>query len=142
MNLYRTQKSRQQEQVNNFLKEYAFFAFDKEQYRKGLQKLGLTEAEAEQLTPIGSGGYLLQDKVKNYISLLQSFSRERQAAIDDPETGLQFAIDMFYTALVNTEYGYTREPGEALQALGYSQEEIAASPVLSTAFDIAEQKAR
>ena len=142
MNLYRQQRNRQQDKINTFLKNYAFFAFDPAQYRQGLQKFGLAEADAAgRLAPISGGGYLLREHESELTSLLQSFNQERQDAINDPETGLQFSIDMFYTTLIDYEYSYTQDAGEALEALRITPDEIEGSPVLQTALNIAKQKA-
>lgn len=141
MNLYRQQKNRQQEQINSFLSAHAFFAFDKGQYEKGLEKLGLTEADAGRLVPITGGGYLLQEYADELTGLLQSFRQERQDAINDQETGKQFAVDMFTAALNDYEYSYTGDTGEALEALGYTPAEIDSSPVLKDALAIAKHMA-
>ena len=142
MNKYRMMKNQQQERVNAFLHEHAFFAFDKGQYLQGLEKLGLTEADAGQLVAISGGGYLPQEYADELTGLLQSFRQERQEAVNDQETGRQFAIDMFAAVLNDYEYGYTGDTGEALEALQLTQEEINSDPVLKDALETAMQKYR
>lgn len=139
MNLYRKLKDRQQERMNAFLNRYAFFAFSKEQYAAGLQKFGLSPDAAEGLISISGGGYLLKDKAAEFYKLLEKTGAERQAALDDPEAGAQFAFDMFRYELANHEYGYTGDAAETLAALGYTPEEVQNSDLLREALTKAEQ---
>lgn len=134
MNLYREQRDDQQRRCSAFLKQYAFFAFDKEQFAKGLDRLGLGESDTDLLVKIQGGGFMLKDKAADFLQMMAAFDQERKAALEDPETGRQFAVDMFRTELNNHEYSYTGDPTEALEALCYTPEEIRADPRLFEAF--------
>lgn len=143
MNLYQQQKHQQQEVINEFLKQYAFFAFSDAQFKEGLQAMGITEQEAPAaLVSFGAGGYIRREYANQLKEILAQPIRERAAALADPETGPQFAFDMFLYELNNHEYSWTGDTGEALEALGYSFDDVAADPVLSEALKKAEAAAR
>lgn len=131
-NLYQTLRDRQQEAVNDYLKEGAFFAFSDKQFKAGLEKLGIAEADAgKRLSRLGNtGGYMLKERVAGLKTLLDNNDRERQEALDDPETGRQFAFDMFYSELCNHEYIITYDATDAIEALGYTWEQVKASAIL------------
>ena len=137
MNLYTKQKKAQQARINDFLHKYAFFAFDEDQFKEDLESLGPTKEDTGQLVRIQGGGYVLKEKVPELKQMLQDFAEERQAAINDPDTGQQFAIDMFRTELNDHEYSYTGDPTEAFEALGYTMQEIRADASLLAAFNTA-----
>ena len=137
MNLYTKQKKAQQARINDFLHKHAFFAFDNDQFEEGLESMGLTKEDTGQLVRIQGGGFMLKEKEPEFKQMLKDFAEERQAALNDPDTGRQFAIDMFRTELNNYEYGYTGDPKEAFEALGYTMQEIKAEPSLLAAFNTA-----
>lgn len=138
-NLYQIQRDDQQRRVDAFLHKYAFFAFSKDQFSEGLQRLGLTETDAGRLVRIFGGGFLLREKAADFKNLMSSLSEERRDALKQPETGRQFARDMFYTELLNHEFTYTGDSQETLEALGYTLQEVREDPVLNEAFDEAIQ---
>lgn len=133
MNLYKTQKDDQQARISAFLHEYAFFAFSQEQFRAGLQKLGIAPDAEKVVIPISGGGFILKEKADDFRKLLADFDGERQTALADPETGGQFARDMFLYELANHEYTYTGNTEETLDYLGYKLSDIENSPQLKTA---------
>lgn len=141
MNLYRSLQEAQQKRCSSFLNKYAFFAFDKDQYKTGLQKLGLTENDTGQLVRIPGGGYLIKDSAPAFNQMMQDFNKERLEAMHDTNTGRQFTIDMFRTELNDHEYSYTGDPSEALEALGYTLEEIFDDPYLLETFKEAAREA-
>lgn len=135
MGLYKEQRAGQQRRMNDFLSKYAFFAFSEKQFNEGLKQLGIAPGTKGAIATIPGGGYLLADKAQEFTDILKSFTQERAAAIQDPETGQEFAFDMFLTELYNTEYGYTGDTTEAIEHLGYTLQEIEAEPVLKAAFE-------
>lgn len=135
MNLYRAQQTAQQKRMNEFLRRYAFFAFDENQFNEGLEKLGIAPGTEGTLVSIPGGGYVLADKAQDFKDLLKSFRRERADAIRDAETGAQFAYDMFRASLNDNEYSYSEDTEDTLSSLGYDLQDIEADPVLRTAFE-------
>ena len=121
MNLYVEQKNKYQRKINEFLHRNAFFAFNEQQYKNGLKRLKTTESD---LQPIPGNGYILKGQAPKLYGLVNEMREARTEAINDPETGLQFARDMFLYELRNHEYLYTADPEEAVNALGYSMNEI------------------
>ena len=136
MNLYDQQRHEQQKRMNDFLDQYAFFAFNEKQFSDGIAKLG---TETGSIVSIGGGGYVLKEKIFSLTDLMKRAQRERKEALEDPETGSQFAYNMFYSELANHEYGYTGRADDALDALGVSWEDLAASPMLREAFEKARE---
>ena len=126
-------KDRQQKEVDAYLKDTAFFAFDNKRFTEGLAKLGITEADApKKLSRLGNtGGYMLKEKVKDFKQMLDNFDQEQRNAWQDPDTGRRFAYDMFFYELNNHEYIITLDEGETLEALGITWDEVKKSPVLS-----------
>ena len=76
---------------------------------------------------------------RGFAELADRTAKERQALIDDPETGAAFARDMFLTELEDHEYSWTGDAADALTALGYTWDRVQADPVLKRAFEEAEK---
>lgn len=120
MKKYIEVKNEQQEQLNDFLKDTAFFAFNREQWDKGLTKLGLTkDTMSDKLTSLGkgSGDYLLRTKCKDYIQLL----KDQSIQLDDLLTNHEFLLDALKYELSNHEYCYTHDFTNALGSLGLDE---------------------
>lgn len=128
---YKEMSAAHQNQIDEFLKKYAFFAFSNQQFEEGLQKLNVKQ------TDLVNGGipgfFLLKDKTADYKELAEAQEKELRAAVADPEGGEAFAYQMFKYELANHEYTYTHTTEEALDALGYTQDEIEADPRLKNA---------
>ena len=134
MNMYDEMCRRHQREVNDFLSKHAFFAFSEKQLQEGLAKFGISEAEAAaKLYGISAGGFILKDQYNAYMELSERLYKERQDALHDPETGYQFAVDMFKSELANHEYSYTGELEETLDALGLTMAEVLQDKTLSKA---------
>ena len=132
--MYEKMRKEHQKRVDDFLRQYAFFAFSEKQFKEGLEKLGVPEGAKGVLVPLGNtGGFILKEKAQEYRELITVIACEIQAAIDDPETGAEFAYQMFYAELANHEYSYTGSTWETLDALGYTPEEVDENPILKEA---------
>ena len=138
---YKAMKEKHQTEVNDFLHDFAFFAFNDDQAKEGLAKLGIKKnAAGQKLVSLGAGGYLLKDHVKDWYEMNQRHRAERDAAINDPETGADFAKGMFITELDNHEYSYTLSCEDAIFSLGYSWDDINSNPILTRAlFDACQE---
>lgn len=137
MNQYRKLSEDHQERVNVFLNKYAFFAFNEKQFQDGLQRLGISEEDAgKKLVRMGStGGFMLKEHTAEYAALAEGIADEVDKAVHDPSTGPSFAYDMFYYELANHEYSYTGCKEDALDALGYTWEDIRKDEILQTALE-------
>ena len=141
MNLYKVLKDKQQARMDDFLYQYAFFAFSNEQFDRGLAKLGVAETDAEEkIRSFGSGGFVLATKAKDLMQIVNQSVEEQAQAVADPETGKQFAFDMFYYELLNHEFQLTMNSAETLQALGYTWNDLKKNPVLNEALRLAQAK--
>ena len=113
---YYTLKERQQEEVNNFP---MMFAFSKKQLEQGCEKLGVKDAESE-LYSIGAGGFIRRDDSKEFDALVNRLSDEMEEALKDYD----FLKDALRYELDNHEYCITMDPERALNALGFTLEDV------------------
>ena len=128
MNRYAELRKRQQEEFN---KLPLGFAFSNKQFEEMMQRWGLDpEKDTDKLYRIPGGGFIQK---KDHALLHETTERhqaERQAAIDADKTGEGFIYEMFLYELDNHEYGYTGDTEEALDALGYTADEVLGDPRL------------
>ena len=137
MNQYKKLSDDHQRRVSEFLDKYAFFAFNDRQFSDGLQRLGLTREDAgTKLVRMGdTGGFMLREHIDEYRTLSETIAAETDAAVHDPTTGAKFAYDMFYYELANHEYSYTGRADDALDALGYTWDDVRKDETLKTALE-------
>lgn len=128
MSEYTEQRNRHEKKIHEFLSKYAFFAFDLEQFHEGLDRLQIRKDDAVQFCP---GGYMIRSRLPEYIKLAEDLRKERDQAAKEPE----FAFDMFLCELANHEYSYTGSAEDAIDALGYTFDEIREDPVLNEALN-------
>ena len=121
INSYQVLKQKHQEAFNNFPMK---FAFSNEQFKKGMEELGLKENDTDKIYSAGGGGFYRREDSKKLQEILLTSAKEMKAAIDNDPTGENFIYDMFIYELANHEYGYTGELDEALDALDLTMEEI------------------
>lgn len=132
LSTYRSLTDQQQERVNQFLHDYGFFAFSNQQFEEGLKKL---KAKESSLVRLGAGGFLLKDKVKEYKEISESFIKDMDKNIHDPEMGENFTYEMFYCELCNHEYIVSGSTAETLDSLGYKWTDIEKDHILKTALE-------
>lgn len=122
MNAYVEMKQRHQEEVNAFP---MVFAFGDEQFKEAMKKLGLKPSDKNKVCTIyGAGDIIRKSDLPAYREMQKRHRNELVKAIADDKTGEGFIFDMFDYELANHEYGYTRDPYEALYALGLSMTAI------------------
>ncbi len=110
--VYLELKRKHTEQLNNFPME---FAFNKEQFQEGLDKLGV---EKENICTIPGGGFIRKADAKALGDLLLRQTKEMdQAMLDD-----DFLINAIEYELGNHEYCITHDPEQTLNALGIDLE--------------------
>ena len=121
MKTYSELKSEHQKEVNEF--EGLFFAFSNEQFKEGMEKLGLTIDDKSQIYSIGAGGYIKKDKSHDFANMFERHANEM--------TKLKKEKKLLLNALVyelrNHEYCITYDPQDALDALGIKENEIDAN---------------
>jgi len=118
METYQELKTRQAEELNDF--EGIFFAFNNEQFKEGMEKIGLTITDIKQIFSLGAGGYIRKDKSAEFNAMFKRHAEEKKTAKQEEK----FLFDSLVYELQNHEYGYTYDLTPALEALGYKKEDI------------------
>lgn len=67
-------KKQHQKEVDSF--DGLFFAFNRDQLKEGLKKVGLEENKTNLICSIGAGGYLRKDKVKDFVDMFARHKKE------------------------------------------------------------------
>ena len=121
-NSYLELTRRQQEEVNAFPMK---FAFSDEQFKQGMDDLGLNEEDTDKITIIDHNGFTRKTDKKAYEEMIERLTNELDTAISNDKTGENFIKDMFSYELGNHEFGYTRDLTDTLDSLGYTEQDIA-----------------
>lgn len=122
MNMYMEMKKKHQEEISSFPME---FAFGEEQFKKAMEKLGLTENDRDKVASLyGCGDIMRKEDIPKFIALRKKQRDEMDKEIAEDKTGDGFIFVMFDTELANHEYGYTQDPSDAIKALGLTPELI------------------
>lgn len=128
MNEYTILKERQQQEVNAFPMR---FAFNKEQFERGMRELGLNPTDTDKVYRLpGTGGFYRKTDAPALHEMLDRHAKEMQDAIDSDQTGDGFIYQMFNYELANHEYGYTGSIDSTLDALCLTVEAINENPRL------------
>ena len=101
METYLQLKARHAKELNDF--QGVFWAFNDEQFNKGMDKLGLTLNDTKLIVSIGAGGYMLKTKVNDWDSMFKRQTQEQKQRNKDEK----FLIESIVYQLSNHEYGYT-----------------------------------
>ena len=133
MNAYIEMNRRHQEEVSAFPMA---FAFGDEQLKEAMKKLGLKPSDTDKVCTIyGAGDIIRKSDLPAYREMQKRHREELFNAINSDETGDGFVFDMFDYELANHEYGYTRDPHDALMALGMSLNKVANDDRLRHGFE-------
>ncbi len=120
-NKYSEMIKKHQQEINSFP---IMFAFNKKQFKEGLEKLGVRPDGTDKLVSIGYGGYIKESDVKDYLSMFKKHRQECERLIESDKTGDGFIYDMFCAEMENHEYGYTLDVKPVFKALGLTLDEI------------------
>jgi len=123
-------KELQSRQSNEFSELPIFWAFNNEQFIKGMESLGLKETDKEQVCQIMRGGVCKKSDRQNVIDMLKRHTKEHKTAIEADETGNGYIFEMFDYELSNHEYTYTHDIEPTLDALGLTKEYIEQSAAI------------
>lgn len=135
MNAYEQLRQKQQEEFDAFP---IHFAFGQEQIDRKIKELKLSKdpkKRAEQIVPIGAGGFVLKKDFPAFAEMCKRHSRQRIEAMAEGEKGGTYLYDMFRTELVNHEYGLTVDVSDTLESLGLTEKDLAEKPALKEALD-------
>lgn len=118
------------------------FAFGRKQFDEMMCGWGLDpDKDVDKIYHIGAGGYIQKKDADLLHQTRNRHDAELEAAITADKTGNGFVCDMFLCELENHEYSYTGDFTDALDALGYTAEEVAADKKLFKGFMRARNKA-
>lgn len=115
---YKEFKDFKQQKFNDF--EGIFFAFNNEQFKEGLKKVGLKEGEENQLAKIFGGGFILKNRVADF----QKMNTENVKLFKKLMLKDHFLKDAFMYELSNHEYSYTYDDEEALSCFGMTKDKM------------------
>ena len=135
-NKYRLLKDKHQKEVNEL--PY-MFAFNDEQFKNGLKKLGLNENETNKLIYFGAGIYLKKVDLPKVEEVHARHKKELEFEIKSDTIGDKFIKDMFLDEMYNHEYGYTRDIQPVLEALNISENNLRHSENLRNGLMLAKQ---
>jgi hypothetical protein len=114
-------KIKHQEELNAF--DGIFFAFSGSQFAEGLAKLDIEKENLKaNIVSLGSGGFLLKSKVKDFSEMFKRHNREMKQLKKNHKD----LLDAITYELRNHEYGYTYEVTDALEALGLDIKDVPA----------------
>jgi len=132
METYVQMKNRHQREFDDLP---IFFAFSNEQFKKGMEKLGLTENDTHLIFKINGGGFYKKTDSHLLQSYLGRTNLEMKQAISEDTSGEGFIYQMFNYELSNYEYVVTGELEDTLDATGFTYEEIQNNPALKNGLD-------
>jgi len=115
---YGALKSRHQKAMDEF--QGIFFAFNNNQFKEGMAKVGLKEKDTKSIFSLGGGGYILKTRSKDLKELLDSQGAESKQRNKDEK----FLVESIAYELANHEYCITGDTSEALDALELDKDEL------------------
>ena len=127
MNRYADLKQRQQAEFDAFPIQ---FAFSDQQFAEGMAALGLEPTDTDKVYKAPGGGFYRREDGPRLKEMMDRFDQELESAIAADETGDGFIYEMFLYELDNREYSYTVDTSDALDALGYTADEVLGDPRL------------
>lgn len=97
-------------------------AFGEEQFKNMMAEWGLTTSEEDirKIRSLAPGAYCLATDVEKFIDLTIKHNKETEDFLKTDD-GLK---DAFMSEFDNQECGYTWEPKDALEALGFTQKDL------------------
>ena len=138
MNRYTEMKARQQKEFDSLP---LGFAFSEQQFDEMMTGWGLDpEKDLDKIVKIPYGGFVQKKDRELLHQTLKKADDELKAAIAADETGEGFIYEMFLAELENHEYSYTMDTTEALEALGYTAEEVVKDPRLNRGICLAHKQ--
>ena len=133
MESYRELRDRQQKEFNELP---LGFAFSDKQFDEMMEKWGLDpEKDLDKIYRVPGGGFIQKKDHEHFHEVLDRHNAEMEAAKAADEDGTGFLYQMF-------KYEYTGDFEDALDSLGLTWEEVAASPRLLKALDKASAEIR
>ena len=105
------------------------FAFNNEQFKEGMEKLGLDVTETEKILSLSGGAFIRKTDVGAFNAMFDRIRAEENEARKNDD----YLFQMFSYELSNHEYNYTNDLTDTLRSLGLTVEEVKASKQLGDA---------
>jgi len=132
-NPYRALKKQQQQEVHEFP---FFFAYNDEQFIRGMEQFGLSIEDTNKIYKFGdTGGFYLRADAARLPEIGDRHEAERKAAIATDKRGSGYIFHMFRDELINHEFTWTDDLTDTLDALCITVEEINNDPRLKRGLD-------
>ena len=129
MESYRQMQERHQKEMNSFP---IAFAYSDQQFNDGMRRLGLDPSETDKVVSVFYGAFIRRE---DHDALMEMFERhfkeERDAFIKNED---DWAYHAFRYELANHEYSYTGDYEPALEACGFTLDELKQYPDLVVSF--------
>lgn len=106
------------------------YAFNDDQLKEGMLKLGILDGDTTKVCHVGMGGYMLKKDHPLLYAHLERARKEFDEAVARDKTGEGFIYDAFDYELANHEYCITMDETDAIEALGFTKEDIAGNAAL------------
>lgn len=137
MNKYIELMDRQQQEFNA---QPIGFAFSMDQFESKMRSWGLDpETDKDKIVSLSFGGFIQRKDLAAFHEMTSRHHAEFEKAIEEDMTGEGFIYDMFLAELNNHEYSYTMDTSEALEALGFTAEQVVNDPRLNHGICLAHQ---
>lgn len=101
-----------------------------------MESIGLNLKETKKVAYLGAGVYIRADEIQNY----KKFKDKQRKEFEENMKIYDFAKSAFKSELANHEYCYTMDPYDAINALGYTSDEINNDPLLHKALKTAKKE--
>lgn len=129
MESYRQMQERHQKEMNNFP---IAFAYSDQQFDDGMRRLGLDPSETDKVVSVFYGAFIRKEDHPALMEMFERHTREERDAFIRNED--DWAYHAFRYELANHEFSYTGDYEPALEACGFTLEELKQYPDLVVSF--------
>ena len=129
METYRQMQERHQKEMNSFP---IAFAYSDQQFDDGMRKLGLDPSETDKVVSVSYGAFIRREDHDALMEMFERHSKEERDAFIKNED--DWAYHAFRYELANHEYSYTGDYEPALEACGFTLDELKQYPDLVVTF--------
>lgn len=129
METYRQMQERHQKEMNDFP---IAFAYSDQQFDDGMRKLGLNPSETDKVVSVFYGAFIRREDHDALMEMFERHSKEERDAFIKNED--DWAYHAFRYELANHEYSYTGDYEPALEACGFTLDELKQYPDLVVTF--------
>lgn len=129
METYRQMQERHQKEMNDFP---IAFAYSDQQFDDGMRRLGLNPSETDKVVSVFYGAFIRREDHDALMEMFERHSKEERDAFIKNED--DWAYHAFRYELANHEYSYTGDYEPALEACGFTLDELKQYPDLVVTF--------